>query len=97
MEVDYNKQEINLRRLLRAVERLASTSSRELALEATAASAFMNNPHLQSEHYKSPYVITLFKKVHRHTASESRKVPLYFVEAITSSKADNLPFYLNST
>lgn len=65
MSIDYNKSETNLRRLLAATERLAATSAREIALEATAASAFSQGRLQQAVSYKSPFVVTLFKKVRR--------------------------------
>lgn len=58
--MDYNKQEINLQRLLRASEKLASQSARELALAATAATGF--SKHGTSDH-KSSYVVNIFRKV----------------------------------
>lgn len=65
MEVDYYKDEINLRRLVASTERLVAGSAREIALEAIAASAYFSGSGNPNSHYKSPYVISLFKKV-RH-------------------------------
>lgn len=63
MEVDYYRDEINLRRLLASTERLVAGSAREIALEAIAASAYFSGNGAPSSNYKSPYVISLFKKV----------------------------------
>lgn len=63
MNIDFNKTETNLRRLLASTERLAATSAREIALEATAASAFSQGRLQHAVSYKSPFVVTLFKKV----------------------------------
>ena len=60
MSVDVVKQEINLKRLLEATEQIASTFVEEFAIEAAAASTYSEK---RSVPYKSPYVITLFKKV----------------------------------
>lgn len=63
MELDVVKEEINLRRLLEATEQIAATYVREIAVEATAASTFYQSVDKQALPYKSPYVISLFKKV----------------------------------
>jgi len=63
MSADYLKAETNLRRLLSSTERLAATSARELAIEATAASTFYQGQLQHAVSYKAPFVVTLFKKV----------------------------------
>lgn len=74
MQSDHKRQEINLKRLLAAAERLASSHPREFAAEAAAATS-ASKESASAIPYKSSYVITTFKKVRLSHANV--EIPLF--------------------